>query len=255
MTRTALDLFNAAGSKLGIKGAGKNLSADDLRVLQDNANLMIDEMGAERQLSWTVRRYVFPLSSSQPSYPIGPTAPAPWTMRRPTEIQSWGIILPGTSPLLEIWKRRVLHADEYDSIAQKGLQATFPQYCYYDFRGDLASPNANIVVYPVPNAGGYQIALYIPETVDLLTSLTQVVFSDTAGSYPPGYWSMLVNNLVVWAADDFGRSVPAASAAIAARIKNKLKSKNVYVPSLTVPFSRRRDRGGRGSYDVYSDNY
>lgn len=250
---TVLDCLNSAASKLGIKGSGKALSKEDLATMMDAANMFIDSMGAERQLSWTVKPYVYPLNAGQRVYPIGPTAPAPWTQPRPTEIQSWGVIFPGSNPALERTRRKVLTADDYNAgVMLKTLANPFPLELYYDYAGDTTSPNGNVIVYPVTSGGGYQLTLYIPETVALFSALNQQIFGNTAAgaagpSYPPGYYQMLVYNIAVTAAPDFGRTVPAEVAAIALRSLSKLKAKNVYVPSLAIRI------GQRGVYDPYSD--
>lgn len=250
---TVLDCLNSAASKLGIKGSGKVLSAEDLQTMMDAANMFIDSLGAERQASWTVKPYVYPLNVGQRIYPIGPTAPAPWTQPRPTEIQSWGVIFPGGSTPLEWTRRKVLTADDYNAgVVLKQLPNAFPLDIYYDYAGDTTSPNGNVFVYPVTNAGGYQLTLYIPETIAPFTDLKQQIFGNTpagaAGpSYPPGYYQMLVYNIAVIAAPDFGRTIPPEVATIAIRSLSKLKSKNVYVPSMRIQI------GGRGVYDPYSD--
>lgn len=249
------DCLNAAASKLGIKRQGKVLSGEDLNILVGAANMFIDSLGAERQMSWTVKPYVYPLVAGQRIYPIGPTAPAPFTQPRPTEIQSWGVIFPGGGTPLEWTRRKVLTADDYNAgVMLKQLPNAFPTDLYYDYAGDSDSPNGNIFVYPVTNAGGYQLTLYIPQTIQLFdpNNLRPNIFGNlpngtAGGSYPPAYYQMLVYNIAVIAAPDFGRSVPPEVAAIALRTLNKLKSKNVYVPTLRISI------GGRGVYDPYSD--
>lgn len=250
---TVLDCLNSAASKLGIKGSGKALSKEDLATMMDAANMFIDSLGAERQMSWTVKPYVYSLPVGQRVIPIGPTAPAPFTQPRPTEIQSWGVVLPGGATPLELTHRKVMTADDYNAgVMLKQLPNPFPLALYYDYAGDSVSPNGNIYLYPVCSSGGYQLTLYIPETVALFSALNQQIFGNNpagaAGpSYPPGYYRMLVYNIAVTAAPDFGRTVPAEVAVIASQSLSKLKSKNVYVPSLAIRI------GQRGVYDPYSD--
>jgi hypothetical protein len=235
-----------------MKGQGKNLYGDDVAKFFNNLNMMVDSWGAERQLCWTVQAFSYPLIVGTRSYLIGPTAPAPFNQPRPVTIQSWGVIIPGGSPPLELSSKRVLTADEYNSIALKDLPNAFPLEIYYDY----GTPNGTISVYPVTSSGGNILKLYIPMAMSFFTALTDVIFTGPTATptlaipnFPPGYWQLLVHNLAVYSAADFGRAVPSEVAGIAARTMQKLKSRNIYVPSLEMPFRQRT------AYDYLSDGY
>lgn len=251
---TVQDIIYQAAGYLGMKGSGKNISGEDNERFFNYLNMMTDSWGAERQLCYTVQRFTYPLIVGQQIYPIGPTAPAPFTQPRPITIQSWGVILSGGDPQLEITRRRVLTADEYNALRLKTLQNAFPLEIYYDY----AAPNGNVILYPVTSAGGNTLVLYIPQAMPYFANLTDEVFTGPVGgapaipNFPPGYWMLLTTNLAVIAADGFGRPVPETTAAIAARTMAKLKSRNVYVPSLKIDIGH----GAAGRpWDYLTDDY
>jgi hypothetical protein len=232
---TVLDLINLAAYDIGKKGQGKVLSAEDQQIGLACLNGLVDTLGAMRQMSYQVARAVYPIFSGQGEYEIGPNATGShaFVQERPIDIQSWSIILTNTgNPALEMNHKDVLSDDEYAAIPLKTLTSTFPTEMYFD----NASPTAKIKLWPVGTQSGNQIVLYYPTTVSQFTSLTQQI---AAGKFlPPGYLECLEYGTAIRMAPKFGADTPVEVATRATLTMAAIKARNVYVPTLSMPFQK-----------------
>ena len=81
--------------------------------------------------------------------------------------------------------------------------------------------------------------------------LTQFATLDDTFSYPPGYREMMVSNLALRLAPEFGVAVPPETAEIARRSSAAVRRLNGKSPSSVVEVSAI---GGAPSYSIYSDS-
>lgn len=188
-------------------------AADALTVL----NGMLDAWGAERLTIFGVVRTTFNLVVNQQVYTIGPNA-VDWNMVRPLWIQDAGLI----SQLNEVTEPVeiplfCLSDDDWANVTIKSVPSALPRYLYYDY----AFPIGNISLWPIPNVGQLQIALYLPTPIVGGFALTSVL------SIPPGYLEALQYNLAVRLCPQWGRAIDPTIAALAvdsfARIKRANK--------------------------------
>lgn len=110
---------------------------------------------------------------------------------------------------------RILSLDEYASIADKTVQSTYPDALY----DDGGYPLRTLTLYPVPQAAK-QLVLFTRR------ALTAIADLDTSVSLPPGYEDMLVYNLAVRLAPEYGRAIPDAVGMVATESKASIKRQN-----------------------------
>lgn len=240
LTITVLDLLNLAYSDIGETGSGQTLSANLSTMGMNTFNIVVDGLGAMRNACFAQRRLVVPFTAGYGKYVIGPTATAEAATDptqliaivgdRPITIDNWSVLLGGFNPALELTHRRTISSDEFDVlITMKTLTSTFPTALFYNPR----SPNATLNFWPVPQSGGNSMVLYYPEALAQATQVNQKLM------LPPSYAEMLEYLTAEALAPKCGRDVPDVVTKNAAKARSFVKSRNIYVPELQVPFSRK----------------
>lgn len=240
LTLTVLDLLNLAYSDIGETGTGQTLSAALGIQGLNTFNVVVDGLGAMRNTCYSQKRLVFPFTTGFSQYVIGPSAAAeaaadPTNLiavvgDRPITVDNWSVLLGGFNPPLELPHRRTLSSDEFDVlITLKTLTSTFPTAMFYNPR----SPNGLLRFWPVPQAGGNSMVLYYPEALQQAASISQKIM------LPPAYAEMLEYLTAEALAPKCGRDVPDVVAKNAAKARSFVKSRNLYVPEIQVPFSRQ----------------
>lgn len=253
LTITVLDLLNLAYSDIGETGSGQTLSATLETMGMNTFNVVVDGLGAMRNTCYSQKRTLFPLQAGAYQYLIGPSASAEagagynfggynnggyngnpsllgFDTDRPITIDNWAVMLGGFNPPLELTHRRTISSDKYDLlITMKTLTSTFPTALFYNPR----SPNGVLNFWPVPQSGGNAAVLYYPEAMNQAVQLTQKLM------LPPGYAEMLEYLTAEALAPKCGRDVPDVIMKNAAKARSFVKSRNLYVPELEVPFSRQ----------------
>lgn len=234
---------------LGVLGVGQTITSPQINICVLTLNQIFDSMGAERDLCYVVDRLVYPFTSGDWMYQIGPTAVNPGTLGfgpglvnayRPQDIQTWAVLLGsiGGNPPLELTHRRTLTADEYNQfVTLKSLTSTFPTELYYQ----PYDPNGVLNFWPVPQTPGNSMVLYCQSLFSAVTQSSQIML-------PPGYAMYLEYALAKHAAPKFGRDVPDVVEQQYSHMKSMLKLKSNYTAELEMPFSK-----GDGFYNWLSD--
>ena len=137
---------------------------------------------------------------------------------------------------------RVLTLDEYVAIPDKTVQSSLPEALY----DDGGHPQRTLTLYPIPS-DAKQLVIFT------LRELTQIASLDADISFPPGYERMLIFNLCLDLAPEYGRPVPDIVMVSAADSKASLKRTN-HRPRLLritdVPAGARQ-----GRYNIETGGY
>lgn len=190
-------LITQAFRLLNVLGTGETPSdaeAEDARV---TLNQMVDAWGAERLTMHEEVRTAFTLTSGTGTYTIG--TGGNFNIVRPVWIDRGSVILDSaaTDPL-ELPISGPLTVEQFQRIAQKSTDSSYPTYFYYDWGFD-ASERGNITVYPIQNRANVQLVLYTPGlAVSQFTNLTTVFV------WPPGYQRAIKYNLAMELAPEYG---------------------------------------------------
>lgn len=190
------DLLTATIKLIGGIAKSEVPSADEMADAFARLNSMVDSWGAERQMIYQLVRSLYPLVSGQQVYSIGTAAGATFNAVRPMYIQDAGLVNTAYTPNFEL-PMRILTIDEWASLSIKSQQATQSWYLWNDY----AYPNSNLSLWPIPNVGTLQLALYVP------TPLTQFANTGATVSLPPGYEEALRYNLAVRLCPEWGRPI------------------------------------------------
>jgi hypothetical protein len=219
--------------KLGILATGENPSAQEQTDALTALNNMVDSFSNERLMIYSILRETFTLNAGQQTYQMGPTA-ADFVTTRPTKIENALIVAPGTNPTAEL-PMRIINKDEYAAIIVKSIQSSIPLYLY----NDDANPNCNLNIWPVDSGSG-TIVLYSNKPFADFAAATSSI------SFPPGYLEMLIYNLAVRLAPDYGVQLPEDVVAIAVASKENVKRQNIKPTYLGVDSALR---GARGNFN------
>lgn len=206
---TALELITDAMKLIEQIGPGEvptdDEAQDGLRVL----NRMLDAMSLERLMIYQVLQENFTLSAGTASYTIG--SGGTWNTTRPAYIESAFLRDSGNNDYeLDVLRNR----EAYDAISPKSTQSR-PDRIFYDTQ----NPLGKVYVHYVPDTT-YTIYLNSWKQLQQFSALT------TAFAMPPGYESMLVNNLAIELAPFYGAKVPESVIVRAMTTKGNIKRLN-----------------------------
>ena len=178
---TANDLIESAALKLGAKATGEALTADEATDCLAVLNSMLDHWATKRLLVYQIVQDSYTWASGNASRTIGAGGNLNGT--RPTKIES---VFFRDSRNYD-YQARILDAREgYDSISNKTVQSTLPEYVYYN----PAYPLGILYAYPVPSAT-LTVKINHWQVLQSFASLT------TDLSLPPGYRWTIEHNLAV----------------------------------------------------------
>lgn len=232
---TAGDLIRAALGKILVLGTQDTLASADLDTGLDALNLMLESWQNESLAVYALYQWQnHPLTAGVSQYTVGPGGTI--NEIRPVRITNAFVRYQSVDyPMLPVDRY------QYDAIAVKTIQG-IPQRLFYN----RFYPLGTINLYPVPSQAG--MALFFDGYLPIES------FANIAESFslPPGYARAIIYNLAVELAPDFGVSVPAEVASLAAKSLGTLKRNNQqdvmmrYDPALWSPTA---------AYNVYSDTW
>jgi hypothetical protein len=189
-----LDLVTDALNEIGLLASGETATADDGWVGLRALNRMVDAWKAERVFIYQVARSTWSIVSGTGSYTVGTGGNV--NIVRPVRIDSIAISDSSITPPYEIPLRMMTDAD-YAGIRIKTQQALRPSAAWYN----LTFPTATLVFWPVPTSSTLLGVLYAPQAVDEFAALADTVI------LPPGYRRMIVKNLGLELAPQYGATV------------------------------------------------
>lgn len=220
---TVREVIEASMRKIGVLASGETPSNEETSDGLEALNLMLSSFSNESLMIHAKVREEFSLASGQSSRTIGSSGN--FNTTRPVGIDRAGVEDSSgyETPI------KILNQDEWAMITDKALTAERPSAIYYE----PTSPLGTIYFWPVPSASS-SLVLYHWRPLTTFTSLS------TSVEFPPGYDEMLIYNLAVRIAPEFGKSVSAEVAEVARESKAQIKRMNtkpVYAES-DFPISR-----------------
>jgi hypothetical protein len=233
---TAGDICTFASKAGGILGVGQTPLAQDTTDTFDALNGMIGQWARRRWLVWClIDKYA--VSTGAQSYTIGPGED--FDTPRPDRLESAfvrQIVSAGNNidyPLQILESR-----EDYNRIALKTL-ASWPSYIFYD----SAFPVGSIYLWPIPQAGIFEIH------VSLKQPLTQFTDVTTQIDMPPEYIEALWSNLALRLAAFYpGAVITEFTVGIAKAALQTIRGANLQVPTLVMPTGMVRPP----LYNIYS---
>ena len=224
---TILDVIKKSLRPYGVSNPTATEASDALSAV----NAMLESWSIERLYVYQILEETFTWASGNASRTIG--SGANFSTTRPTRIENGFTRINGVD-----YPYRVIDKEEYDSIAAKSTQGSYPDVLYYD----NTATTGNIFGYPVPNAS---ISIHINSWKQLqsFTALTDVV------ALPIGYRRAIEANLSVELQGDYpDLLLPNSIIEVAKQAKAALKTFNT--PTLIADLGL----GGGRRYDIFSDN-
>lgn len=178
---TALDLIESAALKIGAKATGETLTADEASDCLSILNSMLDHWRTKNFLVYQIVQDSYTWASGNASRTIGTGGNFNGT--RPTKIES---IYFRSSNNLDYPAAILPDSNGYDSIVQKSVSSTYPEYVYYD----TAYPLGVLYAYPVPSVS-LTVKINHWQALQTFAALTDSL------SLPPGYQWAIEHNLAV----------------------------------------------------------
>lgn len=188
---TVQDIITTALERLSVLAAGETPEYQDSTDGLDALNSLIDQWASERLQIYSITRTTWTIVSGTSVYTVGTGGTV--NIARPIYIQNLDFQDTAVSPTIEYHLNK-LTDDAYAALPIKGLQATLPQSWYYN----PTFPLGTLTFWPVPTSTTLQGVIYAATAVTEFAALTDTV------TLPPGYRRMLVNNLALELASDFG---------------------------------------------------
>lgn len=230
---TALDLIEAAMSKINVLAAGETPSAEDAQVGLDRLNALMTALENENIFNYTTTNTTATLPANTASLTIGPAMTI--NMIRPVEILKGSFSRLGSVD----YPLEPVSEQEYNSITLKStVSAVAPMVCFYDG----GTPTGNVYFWP-PVSSAVVVHLVTPAPGGEATS------TSTTYNFPPGYKRMIENGLAIDIAPDFNTSPPPLVVAMYMSAKRQLKRTNAKIPQLQMDFPT--GRGASSATDWY----
>lgn len=223
MIKKSLRLISAIGQANPTPTAGQ--ATDSLAAL----NSMLESWSIQRLFVYKIYDETVSWTSGQSSRTIG--SGGNFSTTRPSRV------LDGFTRISNIdYPYRSIDKDEYDAIANKTIQSSYPDVIYYDNTASLGV----LYAYPVPNAT-LSIHLNTWKQLQSFAALTDVV------ALPPGYQRAIEYNLAIELQGEYpDLPLPDSVVRIAGQSLADLKRFNAPVITSKIGLS-----GGR--YNIFSD--
>jgi len=198
-TTTALDIIKKALQKIGVGAEGENLSFEAANDGLDALNDYLSLLGVRGLLTTAQIQESFALSANISTYTIGPFVLAPNFITAKPITLCGGFIRDanGNDTGLDVISR-----EEYNSFSTKTDSGT-PDSVFYDPGAtQQASQVGTFYFYPAPDSTiGYTAFLVSGKTFTRFVSLSSLI------TFPDFYNHMLIFNLAVILAPDYGKSI------------------------------------------------
>lgn len=230
--QTPLDIVNAALIRSGVLdgNGGETASANQINGAFTELNGIISMWNRKRWLCWAEQDIACTATGAQ-SYTIG--TGQDFDVTRPDRLEAAYVRLlpvvnnqPYDRPLYVVESH-----EDYSRITLKNL-TTYPTAIFYDTQ----FPVGNILAWPVPPSGQYELHIIIKSQITPFTTLTENIVDDV----PPEYLMALVWNLAVYLAPQYQVALDPNTIAAAKTYLNTIRQANIQVPTLTQPYNYGR---------------
>lgn len=227
---TALDMIKKSLRLIGATGQGKAPTAQEASDALDSLNSMLEGWSIDRLSVYHLYDETVSWTSGQSSRTIG--TGGDFAVTRPSRIED------GFTRISNVdYPYRAIDKQEYDRIADKTTQSSYPEVIFYD---NVASLGV-LYAYPVPNA---TVSIHI-NTWKQLQSFSAL--TDTV-TLPPGYQRAIEYNLAIELQGEYpDLEIPASVINIAQKSLAAIKTMN------TPTMVSNLGLGGGGRYDIYAD--
>lgn len=234
---TTEQMIGGAMRLIGALAAGETMEAADADDALRAFNEMVESWNTERLSVFTTQDQVFSWPSGQATRSIGPTGN--FVGERPITLDDATYFVdPGTGISYNIVP---VNQEQYNSIALKTAQSTFPQWIWLN----EAYPDAKMTVFPVPSRTlTWQMVSVLPLTGSASLS-TPLVF-------PPGYIRAFRFNLACELAPEFGVEPPPQVKRVAIASKRNLRRINDPMDLLGMPPAILRQSR---RFNIYAGSY
>lgn len=228
---TALDIIKKSMRLKGAIGRNDPVPAQEASDHLSSLNQMLAAWSIERLMVYQILQENFTWTSGQSSRTIG--SGGNFSTTRPSRIED------GFSRISNIdYPYKVITKQQYDAIADKTTQSSYPDYVYYS----PSMATGTLYAYPVPSAN---LDFYVNSWKQLqsFTALTDSV------SLPPGYERAIVYNFAVELDGEYpDLPLPDSVVKIATESKAAIKDLNItpLIASLGIGTGRRYDINADG---------
>ena len=233
---TAGEQINRALRLIGELAEGETPSADTANDSLIALNQMLDSWSTERLSVYALQDQVFTWPSNEATRTIGPSGN--FVGNRPVRVEDSTYFVDSAGTSLPI---TLVNADQYNSIAVKTIQSTYPTVMYVN----ATYPDTTLTVYPVPSQALEFHIVSVSELAQPAVLATELIF-------PPGYQRAFAYNLACEIAPEFGVEPSPQVQRIAMTSKRNLKRVNnpMDVMSMPVPLVVKNTR-----FNVYTGNF
>ncbi len=209
---TLSDVLVQAYIKNGILADGEPLAAELGDTGLNDANILLEEWNITPSVMiWTTDILAFPMTPLVlpiTYYTIGPSG-ADFITARPEKILRANVLITSSTPQIRI-PIQVVEDMEWSDVSTPDLQtAPYPTKIY----NDGGFPNSRIYTWPVPNAAGNSMELFIPHQVSAFAAVTDTF------SFPNGFLGAFMYTLSERLCEG-KREIPATLMRSAARARN-----------------------------------
>lgn len=227
---TASDIINRSLRMFSAIGSGKSATASEASDALNILNAMIDSWSIDRLSIYQILEETFTWASGQTSRTIGPGGN--FVTVRPNRIEG------GFSRINNVdYIFRIIDKDQYDSIAVKNTQSTYPNVMFYD----PVVTTGVLYAYPVPNVS-LEVHLKSWKQIQSFTALTDTL------TLPPGYQRAIEYNLAVELQTEYP-DLPLLDS-----VRQKATESLAAIKTLNTPTLISNLGLGKGlRYNIYSD--
>lgn len=237
---TVNDLVGAALVDSGVVGQGQTPSPEDANKAWLITNLLAGQWNRKRWLIWHLID-VSKVSTGALSYTIGPGGD--FNVPRPDRLEDGNFarqITVNNPQQVDYPLHLIESREDYNRIVLKTM-GTFPNEIFYD----SAYPLGNVFVWPIPQAGLYEIHLALKDTIPLFTSLPQSIV------LPPEHQAALYYNVIVRLRAAYQLPADPVMVSLARESLNVIRGANTQIPTSKMPRQVLNNR--RAAYNVFSD--
>lgn len=237
------DIIADALREIGVYRPIDTLRAEDQVEGVKRCNRILDSWSARKAYAYATTFSEFTLTAGHSPNLIGPGLESPnfAATSRPVRIESCSLVLTDQTPNVD-QPINIRDRAWWASQRVKGLQSNVPTDLYYepDF------PSGSLYFWPVPSFNyGVRLESWV-EIGQFPVTSAGVPNPKAAFAAPPGYELALVLTLAEVSAVPYGRPMPAALPAMAARARAALQSNNLQSPRIESADwgTRGQSRGG-----------
>jgi len=223
---TWLDLLTTALRRIGVKGAGEVLTADESSDALASLNEMLDEKEADRLAIYTVTRTTWTITASDGS---GGDIDIAW----PWYVDRVGYIETDDDPDSET-ELQELSEDAYRNVRQKAQTSTNPDSWYYN----PTYPLGALDLFPIPTSSSLSGVIYHPTAITQVSSLSGTV------QFPPGYRAWVTNELALRLAPEYDRQPSPLLLRMTMEARDKVKRRNLRMSDLQCDAAVLGSAGG-----------